>query len=591
MLDILSNKIAVLGTSNAISGGNPDLAPYDPGTNTTASTRSGFIIGGTYTIDKLWDTSISLGVGTFGFFDQNWNSVTTPPTTCCPLYFVAASPYPKDDFLPFTKGMRKPIISPSIDPRRVNKFYVQEPCSPQRGVLHVGAVPANNYSAGAVTNAIADLEVVDVSCTGTATIPTSMTPVAGLTIVSSANPSASLGVIAIQIQSVGSGQYALAITNNQTSTNFTVGDTISGTVSVGADICTITFQVTQVYSSQNACCKDFVCGKYYQFVVQITGSPIFRKYFKSDVFYNVTVDGGCCTSTTAIYVDPGYIYKQLVEKIATYPELHGFVYPILYYNGQWYYPPQSLYPEIPLPKFAVTWDTITFQPNSTTTFCGTPYGNAGFILVDIHSEVIFDKGSFLETDYWRWEPVIMNVQQVKTYQPWYAAASCQCPVEKDCTFNGVCTFYECPGHIGHGHSEDVLRSILDSETIRLYGIRGMNFTIDDVRMRELRQINSGIYANITSGTGLYYKYVLDFNHAQYYHSNPTPPQPNPRYKIEIYTTGRISAFETFVKTWLSNCNACADIEVYKCNQCDLEPAYLPSTWNSFIDSLPPVTSF
>lgn len=593
MLDVLSNKIAVLGTSNASSAGNANLASYAAGTNTTASTRSGYINGGTYTIDTLWNTAapINLGVGTFGFFDANWNSVTVAPTTCCPLSFVAASPYPKDDFLPYTKGVRKPIISPSIDPKKVNRFYVQQACGPQRGVLHVGAVPANNYSGGSVTNAIADVEVINVVCNGTGSISSSPTPVSSLTIVSAANGAATFGTMTMTIASVGAGQYSLAFTNNNTSANFTIGDTFTGVVGTNPNDCIITFQVTNVYSSANACCKDFVCGKYYQFMVQLTGSPIFRKYFKSDVAVNVTVDGGCCTSTTNIYVDPGSIYRQVVEKIAQHPELNGYVYPILYYNLQWYYPPQELYPEIPLPPGALTWNSLSFQANSASSFCGTPYGNTGFILVDVHSEVVFDKGSFLETDYWRWEPVIMNVQQVKTYQPWYAAASCQCPVERDCTFTGVCTFYECPGHIGSGHSEDVLRSVLDSETIRLYGICGLNASINDVRLREIRQINSGIYANITSGTGLYYKYVLDFNHDAYYRSNPTPPQPNPRYKIEIFTTGRVTAFEAFVNTWLSNCGACPGLEEHGCNQCDLEPAYLPSTWSAFLSALPPVTGF
>lgn len=562
------------------AAGNTALANYVVGTTTTASNKSGFLsnvpsgLSAQTVFENLSNSAApaSLGPGVFGFFDESYTLVTTAPTTCCGLYIAGASLYPKEELNRFMQGYKKANITHLIKPQDVKAFNLVLPCKPQKGVFHLGQVPAI-FSSGAAAGAILNVEVTNVTCSGTATIPTSLTqiPVANLTIVS-APSGAAFGSLNLQVaQPNPNGPITVSVAPGSSS-GFAVGSTFTGTLGTSPNQCTYTFQVVSVASA--TCCKDFKCATDYFLRIDLRGNPVYRNTFKnvSEIF---VANAGCCVDATNIFIDPIIIYRQWAEKIASYPQTNPYIFPVLYYNGTWYYPPTSFYPNVTLPTGAVTWDTITPAAPKSSTFCsGTGAVTAGMVLLDIYQESVFDNASFLETDIYDYSPVIINAaEQIKPNT--FDNSICGCGVQPKCDETTICGLYECAGHPGQGHGETALRRILDGEYYRLFGTTLKNIcSIDDVRRREIEMITS-IFSAVSRQPGIWYKYQIiytwDGNGPSYAFTKTPAP-----YKVEIYTLGRITAFETFVTTWLSNCTSCSKLNIIPCNQCEIETNEVPT---------------
>jgi hypothetical protein len=112
------------------------------------SSDSGFIIDGTgLKSGDLKDTSIGLGPGTFGFFDQTFNGINTSTlsplgsTDCCPLYLISASLYNNDKIGQFHGGYLESSKSKLINPKYVSKVWYAPACPGQNHVIHIGATP------------------------------------------------------------------------------------------------------------------------------------------------------------------------------------------------------------------------------------------------------------------------------------------------------------------------------------------------------------------------------------------------------------------------------------------------------------------
>lgn len=119
------------------------------GTGTTRGasplTTGGFIIesgiptGAANTTDPAL---ANLGAGYFGFFDKDFNSITTSDLTgCCPIYLASSSVLTNDKIGPFHGGYKETNKSKLINPRYVQAAYQVEECTPKQAIVSVGTTP------------------------------------------------------------------------------------------------------------------------------------------------------------------------------------------------------------------------------------------------------------------------------------------------------------------------------------------------------------------------------------------------------------------------------------------------------------------
>lgn len=554
----------------------PVVLAGTPRYNTTAPTPNpnldgGFLISAGQNImilNQVTNSSATTyGPGTFGFYNPTtWQSVyTTNPSTlsCCPLVLVGASPYTKDSPGGFHQGWQIPFKSKPIDPRNVHHFYRINPCAPQPGVYHFGQTPKTT-STTLNTNAIVDLEVVSVTCNGTGSIPVNPSATASVApvIVSSANPSASVGTMTIAISetAANSGVYYVTITNGPTSANFTVGDIIQATYGSSPDDCVVLFRVTEVSKSNN-CCHNFVCNETYTFFFETKGTPVYQAYFKN-VIRQITIQTPCCdpNNSANVYVDPRWVYLELAKAVIQDPELSKFILPIVYANGQYYYPAPELYPGVTYPAGTLLYSDLsnTLPANllSNTSFCSTT--QAGIIFQTAYIETRFGDCTFIPADGYTYDTIHLKAQLAD-----WNGEPC---------FEAICYFAECYGHPGQGSGEDAIRDL-----IRMQNFQAHPFP-ENLRYREVL-LENDVMA-LVSRSQRYYRYQFLFEHKPYREFAAHPIDTNP-YRVEIITSAINTSFENFVNGWLNNCSPCPGMEVIGCERCDFD-LINPSTGQSVI---------
>lgn len=549
--------LVLAGTPRFNTAGNPNLSSA-PGYN------GGFLIASNQNIMQLNQVTSSptttYGPGTFGFYNpRNWQSVNTASLSsleCCPLVLVGASPYTKDSPGGFHQGWQIPIKSKPIDPRNIHHFYRVEPCTPQPGVYHFGQTPKTIPSTSStVAGDIVDLEIISVVCNGTGAISTncsSPSTVTGLTIVSSANPSATLGTLGIQVcQNTVTNAYTIIASNLTTTANFTVGDVITGTVGTAPNDCVIQFRVQSV-SSVNNCCYNFVCNETYNFYFDVKGTPVYQAYFKNTVRH-ITIKTPCCdpNNPNNIYVNPVWVYLELAKAVIADPELSKFIFPIVWDGTNYYYPPQSAYPHVtyPAPPFLTYADlsnTLTGNLLDNDPFCGTSTV-AGIIFQTAYIETRFGNCTFQVSDGYTYDIIRLNAQLVD----WNG----------DPCFESICFYTECEGHPGQGSGEDALRDL-----IRMQHFQAHNMP-ENLRYREVLLENDVIA--LINRNQRYYRYQFLFEHKPYTEFAAHPIDTNP-YRVEILTTNPDPAFETFMNSWLGYCSPCPGMEVIGCQRCDFD---------------------
>lgn len=298
---------------------------------------------------------------------------------------------------------------------------------------------------------------------------------------------------------------------------------------------------TPLNSAGGNCDATFLCDHDYNLMIDVTGDQAYASYFRN-VKRMVRANTGCCVNDTDVYVDPVVVYIAWAEALAQDEELKNFVYPIVYYNGTYYYAPQSYYPDVTLPPGAQTWDTITPAAASATPFAAQ---DSGLILQGTFIDQTFGNCTFQLCDGYTLEPVKLQVSMVDDEG-------------NPCQFEGVCLGEECEGRFRIGSGEQVFRSLARSEDMR-----GFPFRMD-LRQREIEQ--GGDLQNLIDRSTNYYQYIIGHvatKGAQY------PIQTsNPELWYEIIVTPSADAtLETFLNSWVSNCGVCDGLETIGCDSC------------------------
>jgi hypothetical protein len=219
------------------------------------------------------------------------------------------------------------------------------------------------------------------------------------------------------------------------------------------------------------------------------------------------------------------------DKIVNDPLLSKFISPVVYSEaGTAYYAPGS--------GSTPTWDTYK-SAGHVTGKC------AGLRLLGAYVDTQFGNCTFQTTDFFEKEPIIIYASLVDfTGDP--------------CTFEGMCVVTECKPLQGMGFGETIVRELILSESYR------QNYFNTDFRIREITQGDDLLLP--ISRTSRYYRYTLIHSVPRPY--NPTGVFDADRYRLEIITSVRNTALETFVNTWLESCaHSCPQLEVFDCSPC------------------------
>lgn len=540
------------------------VLPGTPVNNTTGNTNlaNGFVVGNALPAETLAQVTgtpaTNFGPGTFGFFDpKTYRSIgsSNVPTDCCPLLLIGAPLYDKDFISTLVGGYKKPIVSPLIDPRRIKLFKRIDPCTPQPALFAFGAVPYNtNLTAGVQ---ITDIEINSVTCNGTGSISTNCSSPTTVP-VSVTNSNFTIGgSFTICNPSGNTFQINIgALTLTGSNVNAVIGQSFTATVGTAPNTCDISFTVKSIELPTSACCFDFKCGESYSFLFQLRGTPFYQA-FNSVNWRVLTVGTPCCDGSGNDYIDPLYVYWQLALLVAQDPTLKPFIYPVVYSNGNYYYPTSDLYPDVTIPGGALTFADIpaALQANSATSFCGTATGNAGIYFQTAYVETRFGDCSFTIKEGYTYDLIDLIV----SLRDW---ESLQCKT-------GICFRNVCAGHTGEGAGEYAIRDLIHSESHRGY-IAASATAYEDIRYKEAEQAQQLL--NIISRTKRYYQYVLVFDVKR--EGNWLGLDPFEEWVINIYSETTLPAFEAFMDTWTANC-ACPKLEVIECNQCELDAPYLP----------------
>lgn len=538
---------AILGSPVNNVTGNPNLTINSTGVTT------GFLAGGVK-VDVINNVTgipaTTYGPGVFGFFNpETHTSVDISSVTCCPLYLAAASFYKRDFVSTLIGGYQQPLMTKPIDPKRIKAFYRIDWCTPKPAVFAFGETPSTVNTAAGIQ--ITDIDIINVTCSGSASISTNCSTPTSITTFGNYSGSFTLGG-SISVCDLQNGSYQLDISSlTITSGNPTVGSTFTGSFGAFPDVCTVTFVINGLEVPNEECCIDFRCDSSYTFHFQLRGTPVYQA-FNGNILRELTVVTPCCDGTTNNIVDPAYVYVQLANLIATDPMLSNYIYPIVMVGSTPYYAPAPLYPGVTPPPGSLTWDNITILPNQSTSFCGTR--SVGLYLQTAYVETRFGNCTFTPVEGFTYD-IINLIMSLKNYD------------DIKCS-KGICFKTVCPGHIGEGSGESVLRDIIHSEYHRGF-VSSNVIDFSGLRFREIEQGDQLISA--ISRTTRYYQYVIIYDEKR--EGNWLGGDPYEEWTINIYSPVALdgpNGFEQFMKAWLSACNTCVAMNVIKCNQCELE---------------------
>jgi hypothetical protein len=252
---------------------------------------------------------------------------------------------------------------------------------------------------------------------------------------------------------------------------------------------------------------------------------------------------GCCADVDPVAVDPTTVYIQWADKIVNDPYLKDFVMPVVFdFEGTpWYAPGTTVTLDgtsTPVTS-AQWWDS--YAP-------GAPWVDecsAGMRLYGAFVETKFGNCSFQVTDHFEVEPVRVYASLVDyTGDP--------------CTFEGLCVYRECEGFQGQGFGESVLRDLILSESYQQNHVNDQNPRIREITLGD-------DILNSVNRNSLYTRYFIQHSVPRF--NNPTGVFDNDQYLLEIVTTDRSTAFESFMDTWLTNCSDCTALDEHSCNTC------------------------
>lgn len=290
------------------------------------------------------------------------------------------------------------------------------------------------------------------------------------------------------------------------------------------------------------CCKEFLCDETYYLRIDVKGSPALR-YLNHQAYQTVMAYTGCCTGPTPTPVDSTLVMIQWAQAIVQNQYLTPFLFPIVYDEaGTAWFPPNSTVDPQGNPITPAQWWSAYVSPGHTANAC------AGLRLFGAYVETKFGNCSFQLTDFFEKEPVLIYASLVDYNGD-------------PCVFEGLCVYQECRGLQGMGFGEQVVRDLILSESYL------QNFFATDIRIREITQGDQIL--NSVNRNALYTRYFILHNVPRL--NNPTGVFDNDQYMLEIISTGRNAALETFLTTWLGNCANCVTLDVYDCTPCNVVP--------------------
>lgn len=527
-------------------------APAQPGPLTQAGITEGFVtsiytaVGGAVRLKTSDLQSYGMGPGSFAFFDPKTYEIKDVSDLsglgCCPLILASASIRTNDKIGPFHGGYQESNKSKIINPRYVNKLYRVDPCVPQQAVVSIGTTPYTSQTVGAV----ATLDV--------AGLPAGTGYAAGTYAVSGGTGNGATVIITVN---AGVVQTATLV---EPGAGYTVGDVL--TIVNGDSLATVDVAtITPAISADATCCKSFLCGETYYLRIDVKGSPTLRA-LNHNAYQTVDAYGGCCSCPVPDVIDPTLIYLQWAKKIVENNYLKDFVMPVVFdYTGvAWYAPGTTvtldgtLTPVTP----AQWWTSAAGVDQYAASVQGlawvvdlvpSPDSNcaAGMRLYGSFVSTNFLDCTFQTTDHFEKEPVKILASLVDyTGDP--------------CTFEGLCVYQECAGVQGMGFGETVIRDLILSESYL------QNFFHKDLRIRE---ITGGLDSFIINRTAQYYRYCLLHSVPRF--NNPSGMFDNDQYLLEVITEAVSAPFETFLSTWLGNCDGCVALEIEDCTPCVIGP--------------------
>jgi len=537
--------------------------PSNPGAASNPNLDGGFVITPGLEIGVLNNTTGPdiYGPGTFAFIDPETNlTVDEPPSNCCPLILAGASFYRKDMLSRFEGGYLRPILSKKINPRLIKAIYRIDPCPPQPGIYHIGTTPLTQSSSAP---AITDVEVTNIVCGAPNVVWSPGTNTStSVYVVASANGITLSGSIAVIPNDINSPTaFTVDLSGLIVSGIPSIGDVFEATFNVTAlpsgspTTCILTFRVTNVDTTAtvNECCYDFVCDTAYHFKFDLHGTPVYQAY-NGWISRILTITTPCCdpANPTHTHVDAGWVYWQLALHILSDPELSNYLLPILYYNGDYYYPDQSLIKNYTLPTGVTEiynhnglysgGTLVNFQPLGTTV-CPV---DAGMVIQTAYVETRFKNCTFVPQDGFTYDLVRLEFSLFE-----WGSSRCK---------DNICFYKECQGHTGEGSGESVIRDFIHSEYHR--SIIGP--MLNDLRMREALQ-GDELYIAVDRFKR-YTRYKIIFWEETT--GNWNAKTPYTQWELNIFTDGPNTSLEKFLHDWTSGCG-CNPIKIIKCNQCDI----------------------
>jgi len=488
-----------------------------------AGVDQGFLTDDGISVAELNNTAspYQLGVGTFGMFlPDTWLSVDTAGLSnlqCCPLVLASSSIFTNDKIGPMAGGYRETVKSKKINPKYVQKFYRVDPCAPTQNIVHIGNTPYTDSG----------LLTVTIAAGGTGYNNGTFTNVS---LTGGTNGTGALGTVTV------AGGIVTSIVVTSGGINYAVGEDITvdpavigaGNAGLNVDAATIST------AGAGNCCRTFLCNESYTLRIDVKGSPVLR-YLSRNGYWSPAKWTGCCEDPTIapVAVDSTLVFISWADQlIEANNKIVGPFLQIVVFDeagNPWYAPGTT--------GGVDTWDNYV-SAGHTAGAC------AGMRITGAYVDTKFGDCTFYPSDFFEKEPV-------------HIYASLMDETGDPCEFEDLCVITQCQPRQGMGFGEQVVRDLSLSESYR----QNYMSTNMDLRIREITQGYD--FTNVINRSSLYYRYYILHSVPRY--NNPSGTFDNDRYLLEIITDAPSTAFETFMNTWLGNCNGdCAGMETISC---------------------------
>lgn len=461
-----------------------------------------------------------LGVGTFGLFDSNYNSLSATDVqnlAAGSKLILGAASIKTRDAQGIHQGYAISNKTEKISPKNVLRFAHVEPCASSNAIVHVGntayttsgSVTAVSIVSGGSGHSVGDVLI---------NIPNGL---------------------ALRVETETSGTVT-SVSIYDAGFGYSAGDVITTWNSPGGGT---GLEVTvDSVDAIGGCEKEFFCENTYTLRLNVLGDPALR-LANHELFRDFDAYGGCCAVDSdgkpiKAAIDSTVIMIQWADAIVNDPIMKWFVSPIVY--------TETGNPLFKDAQSAIDAGYTAADVWSEYVSTGhTPNATAGIRLEGAYTSTEFDNCSFKPTDFFDKYPV--KVIPSVVYRGEEGGV---------CQFNGLCVTDECTPMTGYGYGTDVLNELILSER---YSQNDYEY---EPRMREITQGDSVFVINRNQ---MYFNYFLTYFIPR--HENNNGQADDFTYTAIIPTQGRSSSFEAAITSWLTKVDNSDVIEGVGCVRC------------------------